>query len=132
MTATDTTDGGSRRPGEKTILFVEDELIISMVGSAMIADLGYTVLQASSGAEALRLLDERPVDLLITDLSMPGMDGAELARIARDRQPGLPVLVATGYSELPSGLDANLSFLRKPYEKSRLQAAIQKALDAPG
>lgn len=122
------------RPGPEgtTILFVEDEVIISMVTTAMLSDIGYTVLEASSGEKALKLLACEQVDLLVTDYSMPGMTGGQLVKAARELYPGLPVLVATGYTELPEGLDPSLPRISKPYEINGLKAAIEAALGASG
>ena len=68
----------------------------------MLEDLGHTVFSATSGAEALRLLKEKSdIDLLITDQAMPGMTGSELAAAVRSQWPDLPIIIATGYAELP-------------------------------
>ncbi|WP_165585659.1 response regulator [Roseococcus sp. SYP-B2431] len=116
----------------RTILFVEDEILIAMVAGEMIADLGYKVLEAGSGAQALKILEsDATVDLLITDYSMPRMTGAELVKAARGLRPGLPVLIATGYSELPEGGGAGVPRLNKPYQQAQLRAAIEKLLGAP-
>ena len=70
----------------------------------MLEDLGHEVIEANSGARALEILQgDRPVDLLVTDYSMPRMNGAQLAAAARQVRPELPVLLATGYAELPAG-----------------------------
>lgn len=128
---------GDRMPaaaalGPRTILFVEDEILIAMVAAEMISDLGYKVLEAGSGKQALEILSgDAPIDLLITDYSMPRMTGAELARAARDLRPGLPVLIATGYSELPGGADPGLPRLGKPYQQEQLRTEIEKLLGAP-
>lgn len=116
----------------RTILFVEDEVLIAMVASAMISDLGYEVLEANSGAQAMEILEsDAAVDLLITDYSMPRMTGTELVTAARCLRPGLPVLIATGYSELPEGSDAGLPRLGKPYQQEQLRTEIEKLLGAP-
>ncbi len=119
-------------PSPRTILFVEDEILIAMVMGAMISDLGYRVLEAESGSQALKILEsDAVVDLLITDYSMPRMTGAELVTAARGLRPGLPVLIATGYLELPEGVDASAPRLGKPYQQDQLRTEIEKLLGAP-
>lgn len=116
-------------PGPQTILFVEDEFLIAMVAVEMISDLGYEVLEASTASRALEILSsDLPVDLLITDYSMPQMTGAELVKAARDLRPGLPVLIATGYSELPGNMDRDVPRLGKPYQQEQLRMEIEKLL----
>jgi CheY-like chemotaxis protein len=91
------------------------------------------VIEANSGAEALRILEKDTViDLMITDFSMPQMTGAELAVAARKLRPELPILLATGYAELPSDSDLDLPRLAKPYHQSQLAAEIAKILRPRG
>jgi len=119
-------------PYPRTILFVEDEVFIAMVAGAMISDLGYRVLEARSGRQAMKILESgAAVDLLVTDYSMPEMTGAELVKAARVLRPDLPVLIVTGYSELPAGLGAGLPRLGKPYQQDQLRIEIEKILGAP-
>jgi len=116
----------------RTILFVEDDVLIAMVACAMISDLGYRVLEAGSGSQALKILEsDAEVDLLITDYSMPRMTGGELLTAARKLRPGLLAMIATGYSELPEDIDAGLPRLGKPYQQQQLKAEIEKLLGAP-
>ena len=80
----------------------------------VLVDLGYDVIEAASGEQALRLLDEGPApDVLVTDYLMPGMSGADLAQAVRARKPGLPILIVSGYAN-PDGIAPDLSRLRKP------------------
>jgi len=111
-----------------TILVVDDDFLISMSTVDMLEDLGHRVLEANSGERALEILDKDQVDLLITDYAMPKMTGAELASRARDLRPDLPILLATGYAELPQGSDLNLPRLAKPYQQRDLEAEIAKVL----
>ncbi|HYF84782.1 PAS domain S-box protein, partial [Azospirillum sp.] len=111
------------------VLVVDDDALIAMSTVDMLADLGHTVLEASSGTEALELLRSgQAVDLMLTDYAMPGMTGVELARAARAMAPDLPVLLATGYADLPEGVVADLPRLAKPYTQNQLAVATAKLL----
>lgn len=109
------------------VLMVDDDALIAMSTVDMLEDLGHTVTAAYSGAKALDILKSDAVfDLLITDFSMPKMNGGELAREARRLRPTLPILLATGYAELPSDDDLKLPRLAKPYLQEQLRAEIDK------
>ncbi|MBR0668606.1 response regulator [Roseomonas hellenica] len=111
------------------ILVVDDDPLIAMTTAMMLSHLGHEVLEASSGKQALEILQrEDGVDLLITDYSMPKMTGAQLAEAARAMHPDLPVLLATGYAELPAGEKIDLPRLGKPYRREQLDAEIRKLL----
>ena len=95
----------------------------------MLMDLGYDVVEASSGEEALRLIDDglRP-DLVVTDHLMPGMTGVELARALRARRPSLPLLIISGYAE-EDGMDPSFARLTKPFRNSELTARLAEMPD---
>jgi len=113
--------------GSKKILLVDDDVLIAMSSADMLSDLGHEVTEAHSGKEALEYLgDEANFDLMITDYSMPGMTGAELAKAARKIAPGLPILIASGYAELPPDADLDVARLGKPYTQAQLAAEIGK------
>jgi CheY-like chemotaxis protein/two-component sensor histidine kinase len=113
-----------------TILVVDDDALIAMSTVDMLEDLGHDVIETNSGASALDILrDGRAVDLLITDYSMPRMNGAQLAAAAREIRPRLPVLLATGYAELPAGSGVDLPRIGKPYQQDQLAAEITKVLN---
>ncbi|WP_254919096.1 hybrid sensor histidine kinase/response regulator [Oceanicola sp. 22II-s10i] len=114
-----------------TILTVDDDLLVSMGTVGMLEDMGYEVLEASSGAQALELFSGRPdVDLVITDQAMPKMTGVELAKALRQMKPGLPVILATGYAELPEGASGEVTAkLDKPFAESGLKAVIDSVMD---
>lgn len=115
--------------GPKTILLVDDDALIAMSSVDMLEDLGHRVFEANSGQQALELLAENlSVDLMITDFSMPGMNGAELAKAARALRPHLPILVASGYADLPAGVEIDLPRLGKPYTQQQLQHEISKLM----
>ena len=115
------------------ILAVDDDDLVLMNTAAMLEDLGHEVLAARSGPEALELVrSARPIDLVITDQAMPGMTGLQLADALETIQPGLPVLLATGYAELPPGSDPEMRRLSKPFRQSELAEAVARmAAPAP-
>ena len=111
------------------ILLVDDDPLIAMSVLDMLEDLGHRVLEANSGKRALEILDAEPdIDLLLTDHAMPGMTGTELAAIAQSRRPSLPVLLATGYADLPNNQKSTLPRLSKPYLQSQLMAELNRLL----
>jgi signal transduction histidine kinase len=111
------------------IMVVDDDPLIAASTVAMLEDLGHLAIEASSGARALDLLrQDAKVDVMITDHAMPGMTGSELARHVRQNWPGLPVILATGYAELPNGEDPGLPRLSKPYLQAELALQISKAM----
>ncbi|HEY1707312.1 MAG TPA: PAS domain S-box protein [Rhizomicrobium sp.] len=106
-----------------TVLAVDDDGLVLMNTTAMLEDLGHTVIEASSGKEALAVIrNGTAVDLVITDQAMPRMTGAELAEIVATERPDLPILVATGYAQLPDGI--KLPRLSKPFGQDDLARAI--------
>ena len=112
-----------------TILLVDDDALISDSTAYLLEDLGHEVIEADSGANALEVLRSgKKVDLLITDYSMPKMTGMQLAHAARELRPDLPIVIATGYADLPLGTTMDIVRLRKPYQQHQLAAEIAKAL----
>ena len=112
-----------------TILAVDDDALILMNTSAMLEDLGHRVFTAMSGREALEILAKQPVDLLITDQAMPGMTGYQLAEAVRERRPNMPIILASGYAELPAGSNLALHRLAKPFWQSELDQCLAKAVE---
>ncbi len=111
------------------ILLVDDDVLIAMSTAGMLEDLGHEVIEANSGQSALEALQSNSgVDLMITDFAMPGMNGAQLAIEARRMMPGLPILLATGYAEMPKGATIELPRLGKPYSQVELAREIGKLL----
>jgi PAS domain S-box-containing protein len=108
-----------------TVLAVDDDALVLMNTTLMLEDLGHTVIEAYNGQQALDIIQGgQAVDLVITDHSMPKMTGAELASRLRAALPELPVVLATGYAELPSGDGTQLPRLPKPFSQNQLRDAI--------
>jgi PAS domain S-box-containing protein len=117
-----------------TVLVVDDDALVSTGTAAMLEDLGHSVIEASSGAQALAALraNGRDIDLVITDHAMPGMTGLELASQIRKTYPGLAIILATGYAEIPDSMASErpLPRLSKPFRQEELAAAIADAAGA--
>jgi signal transduction histidine kinase/FixJ family two-component response regulator len=107
------------------ILVVDDDVLIAMNTVDMLEDLGHTVIETNAPADALAVIEAgTPLDMMITDFSMPRMNGAELADAVHALRPALPILVATGYADLPPGKGMELPRLSKPYSQQQLAAQI--------
>ena len=109
------------------ILAVDDDCLVLLNTAAMLEDLGHTVYQAGSGAEALQILASHPIDLVITDYAMPQMNGLQLAEAAQAERPTLPFLLTSGFAEVAAGEEATLPRLAKPFTQSDLARAILQA-----
>jgi len=110
------------------VLAVDDDSLVLMNIAAMLEDLGHTVIDVGSGAKALEIVDAgTPLDLVITDQAMPGMTGLELVASIRARRPHLPIVLATGFAELPQGIDATVRRLSKPFTQQDLARAVSDA-----
>ncbi len=111
-----------------TVLAVDDDALVLMNTTAMLEDLGHKVLEASNGAEALAILGAHDdIDLVITDYAMPRMTGRDLAVAIAEKRPGLKVILATGYAELPTGAAIDVQRLPKPFGQPELARAIAQA-----
>jgi PAS domain S-box-containing protein len=112
-----------------TILAVDDDALVLANTRAMLEDLGHTVIVAYSGDQALERLERTPaIDLVITDHAMPRMTGSDLAKKIKAHYPDMPIILATGYAELPPDADANLPRLSKPYRQDALAQAVADAI----
>lgn len=122
--------------GRETVLLVDDDDIVRATVSAMLAELGYTVIEAPGGTEALAILRQgEKIDLLFTDIVMPGpLSGRKLADEARKLDPSLRVLYTSGYTENAivhhGQLDPGVELLSKPYSREELGAKLRRVLDA--
>jgi CheY-like chemotaxis protein len=113
-----------------TILLVDDDNAVRDVTREMLHDLGYRVLEAGSGGAALQVLErEKGVDLMVVDFAMPGMNGAEVARLAQAGRPRLPVLFVTGFADraMIAGVDDD-RIVGKPFTNGELEEKIRRGL----
>jgi CheY-like chemotaxis protein len=104
---------------------------VRAVAAAMLRDAGHTVIEAGSGGAALeRLVETVPrIGLLIADLAMPGMNGFELARAARQERPDLPIPFVTGFADMTRAEEADhQTVLQKPFRAEELNAKVAEAL----
>jgi len=122
--------------GAETILLAEDEQDVRDVAREFLESAGYTVIEARNGSEALRLAGEqnKTMDILVTDMVMPGMTGKELAQRIQSLRPGLPAIFMSGYSEQTAAESAqsngSMYLLTKPFSRSGLLRTIREALNA--
>lgn len=111
--------------GEYRVLLVEDEALIRMSDADMLNDLGYEVLEAGSAEEALSILEDGGIDILITDLGLPKMSGEEFSRIVRERWPSIGIVFSTGMNHTPNWDDGDrTALLPKPHGVDDLIKAL--------
>jgi two-component system cell cycle sensor histidine kinase/response regulator CckA len=119
-----------------TILLVDDEESVRAIVTKILTRHGHTVLEAEHGADALRLASgyAGKIDLLISDMYMPGLRGPEIAEKLRPSRPAIAVLFMSGYADedvTRSGVQPGSRFLRKPFTVQELSEAVRKALEEP-
>jgi PAS domain S-box-containing protein len=112
-----------------TVLVVEDDPDIRYFTSSMLMSLGHSVREAANGKQALKLVEEQAFDVMVADLSLPGIPGKELVKRALARQPALGIVIASGYDVTLVAKEggqafAAAAFLQKPYDEQALQAAL--------
>ncbi|WP_017968190.1 hybrid sensor histidine kinase/response regulator [Rhizobium leguminosarum] len=114
-------------PRRLRIVAVDDDGLVLMNTTLMLEDLGHTVFEAMAGPEALDILRKQQVDLVICDHAMPRMTGAQLAQAIRNEWPEMPIILASGYAEIPQGADiVDLPRLGKPFSQAQLAEAISR------
>jgi CheY-like chemotaxis protein len=132
--AAPTNSPGTDRTGETILLVEDEEMVRAMMREGLQRD-GYSVLAAGNAQEAISLLERhsRPIDLLLTDLMMPGMNGMELARRILSSHPAMKVLLISGYTEEETGMfvrkEHGAAFLQKPITPSILSRKVREVLD---
>ena len=108
---------------------VEDEPVVRGVIIEMLHDQGYRTREAADGAAGLRILRDEPVDLLLTDIGLPGMNGRQLADQARELRPGLKILFMTGYAETAANaegfLQSGMDMITKPFDLGHLSQRVR-------
>ncbi|MCA6120360.1 PAS domain S-box protein [Bradyrhizobium sp. WSM 1704] len=122
------------RPVHKpaTILLVEDNPAVADASTGLLEQLGYTVRWASSAESALQELESNGIDVVFSDIVMPGkMDGLKLARTIRDKKPELPILLTTGYSNSARQVKSDFPVLRKPFHIHELSRELSKLTGSP-
>lgn len=123
----------ARSGAGETVLLVEDDPQVRLLVHEVLIDLGYRVLEASDARQALSILDHQSVDLLVSDVGLPGMNGRQLAETARARAPDLKVLFMTGYAEhaqvRSAFLGAGMDLITKPFELDELGGKIREIME---
>ncbi len=116
-----------------TILIVDDEKNYLVVLESLLGLEGYEMLTARDGYDALRLVNETDLDLVITDMKMPGMNGMELLEKCKKMKPELPVIMMTAFGTIEMAVEAMrkhaYDYIRKPFENEELKLTVKKALD---
>ena len=109
------------------VLVVEDEAAVRLFCCTVLRRFGYHVLEAANSADALDTLQQETVGLVLTDITMPGMNGKEMVkRINREQQPHLRVLYMSGYTQ---NLEAGMDFIEKPFTSADLLKRVRAAFD---
>jgi CheY-like chemotaxis protein len=127
-------DPGPVPRGQERVLVVDDDREVRALVCRMLEKLGYATEQAASGGDALALASERPFDLVLTDVVMPGMSGLALARQLSASEIGVPTLFMSGHLDHPAlrlgNLPAGAQLLSKPFTLGGLGTKVRQALDA--
>jgi signal transduction histidine kinase/CheY-like chemotaxis protein len=118
---------------QASILVVEDDIEVIKIVKELLTDIGYNVLSSPSAPEALRVLEQQKVDLIFSDVVMPGgMSGIDMARLLHEERPDLPVLLTSGFisqsMDYNEQMDTEFNILKKPYHRNDLAEAIRETL----
>jgi two-component system cell cycle sensor histidine kinase/response regulator CckA len=120
--------------GKGTVLLVEDEDAVRTFAARALRNKGYTVLEAHSGEKALEIASQQKIDLLVSDVVMPGVDGPILAKLIRERLPDLRIIFISGYAEdafrRSPDTPSDISFLPKPFSLAQLASTVKEVLAA--
>jgi len=123
------------RTRNERILLVDDTDVVRMMVSEVLSDAGYQVIEAEDASSALaQLRTEVPIDLVVSDVGLPGMNGRDMADVARTLRPGLPILFITGYAEnavtRQEFLAEGMALLSKPFSLNDLLNTVGQLLDS--
>ena len=118
----------------KNILIVDDEAAIRLLLCHALQRNGFTAIEAANGSEALCVASQSAsaIEVLVSDVVMPGMSGPELARSLLASQPGIKVILMSGYTDLPPALEPDWEFLQKPFSPAALCDKLEKLCGASG
>src|SRR5262245_222216 len=120
-------------PAQKSILIVDDDKDLRSILGDILSDEGYHIVLADSGEHALQRLEKQPVNLVLTDLKMPGMSGQQLFEACLQRYPSLPVVILTAHGTVDEALemirDGAYDYIAKPYNTQDLLMRISRALE---
>jgi two-component system cell cycle sensor histidine kinase/response regulator CckA len=126
---------GKPTADRKTILLVDDEQAVRSIVLRILRRADYEVVEAEDGAAAIRIAESHPgaIDLVVTDMFMPGMMGPEMVRKLMVMRPGIRALFMSGYADKDStsGVPLGANFLGKPFSSAELGQAVEKALAGP-
>ena len=119
-------------PSAERVLVVDDDDDVRRAMTGILSEIGYTIRECATGAEALGALPDFEPDLVVVDFAMPGQNGAEIAHVIRQAAPDLPIVFVSGYADdlVLETLGGNAPVLRKPFRPNELAAAVRSALDA--
>ena len=119
---------------QQVVLVVEDEPMLRQVVALTLKTEGFSVIEAGDGREGLEILrSDKPIDLMLTDVRMPGMNGYELTEAALSLRPSMPVILMTGFTneEMPDKIrNASIPMLQKPFNFAKLAPSVREAIAA--
>jgi two-component system cell cycle sensor histidine kinase/response regulator CckA len=118
---------GVAQHGSKQVLLAEDEPMVGNLMQQLLHSWGYGVFSAGNGREAIEIAEEHkgPIDLLVSDVTMPEMNGPELAKKLKTKRPRLQVILLSGYSPTEIVLQQGWKFIQKPFQMQDLRAAVE-------